>query len=258
MISIDSCRAPFAGMFGWCRDSMIKSYFEGRIGTGLAGEETAPRWAAVRSGDFLFCAGEPSKIDGLTGFIRESIGGDALIIPQDADSWQTALADCGLETGRITRYHTRLPEGGLDAGALTHITESACGCLRLVRAGEAEYSLLRDCDWENSFVSQFAGQEDFLQNGFAFCLYAGEELASAASTFGYYSGGYELQIATAPKFRRRGYAAVTGAAFLLECLRRGKRPHWDAAHMGSVRLACRLGFLPDGEYTALSLREGKK
>ena len=258
MICIDNDRSPFAGMFDWCRDSMIQSYFEGRIGTGLAGGETARRWTAVRSGDFLFCAGEPEDISRLIGFVKEQIGADALIIPQDADRWQAALAEGGLETGRITRYHTRLPEGGLDAAALRRITDSASGCLRLVRAGEREYKLLRDCPWENSFVSQFAGQEDFLQNGFAFCLYAGEELASASSTFGYYSGGYELQIATAPKFRRRGYAAVTGAAFLLECLSRGKRPHWDAAHQGSLRLACRLGFLPDGEYTALSLREGKK
>ena len=258
MIHTDNDRSPFAGMFDWCRDSMILSYFEGRIGAGLAQRQEAPRWAAVQSGDFLFCAGEPEDISPLTGFIRENIGEDVIIIPQDADSWQEALARCGLDTGRITRYHTRLPEEGLDAEKLRRITESACGCLRLVRAGEEEYSLLGDCPWESSFVSQFDGQEDFLQNGFAFCLFAGDELASAASTFGYYSGGYELQIATAPKFRRRGYAAVTGAAFLLECLSRGKRPHWDAAHQGSVRLACRLGFLPDGEYTALSLRYGKK
>ena len=93
MICIDNDRSPFAGMFDWCRDSMIQSYFEGRIGTGLAGGETARRWAAVRSGDFLFCAGEPEDISRLIGFVKEQIGADALIIPQDADRWQAALAE---------------------------------------------------------------------------------------------------------------------------------------------------------------------
>ena len=100
----------------------------------------------------------------------------------------------------------------------------------------------------------FSGMEDFLINGFAWCVFIGDELASAASTYGWYSGGYELQIATAPKFRRRGLAAVSGAAFLLECLDRGKRPHWDAANETSVRIAQRLGFEYAGEYQAISVK----
>ena len=255
MISIDDNRVLYAPMFDWCRDSMIPCYFEGLLGCGIAERAEAPRWAAVRAGDFLFCAGEPRNIGELPEYIKSNIGDDVLVIPEDAVLWKEALLSEGMKFGRIIRFHTRLPEGGLDAEALLQITERAEGCLRLVRAGEAECELLRDCEWENSFVGNFLNLEDFLKHGFAFCLFAGDELASAASTFGYYSGGYELQIATAPKFRRRGYAQIVGAAFLLECLRRGKHPHWDAAHQGSVRLAQRLGFLPDGEYIALTLRQ---
>ena len=253
MKSIDASREGFSGRFDWCRDSMIKSYFEGIYGTAMAGGS----WAAVRAGDFLYCAGQPEDISELCGYIRTQMDGNAVIVPEQAEGWLAALNGERLPFKPISRFHTKLPEGGFDIEALKRMTESVsgCGCLRLVQAGETEYPLLRDCPWENSFVAHFNGMEDFLKNGLACCLYVGDELASATSTYGYYSGGYEIQIATAPKFRRRGYAQITGAAFLLETLRRGKIPHWDAAHAGSQRLAARLGFIPDGEYTALAFKE---
>lgn len=252
MISINGNRAAFAQRFGWCRDSMVKSYFEGITGEGFAERENDPRWAAVRSGDYFFCAGDPGDVSGLAGFIKNEMCGKAVIVPEKPESWLAAVNACGLGYETVTRYHTRIPDEGLDTQLLEQIAGSvSSGCVRLVRAGEAEYPMLRNCEWESSFASNFRDMEDFLKNGFAYCIFAGGEFASAASTFGYYSGGYELQIATAPKFRRRGFALAAAAAFLLECQRRGKRPCWDAAHPGSVRLAQRLGFLPDGEYTAL-------
>ena len=250
MISINSDRAAYARRFGWCRDSMIKSYFEGIIGCGFAERENSPRWIGVRAGDYIFCAGEPINIGGLAEYILGDMGGKAVIVPEDAAGWLEALNDCGPEYSAVTRYHLRLPEGGLNTELLRRTAGSINGCMRLVRAGEAEYPLLRNCKWE-TFAANFKGMEDFLTNGFAYCIFAGDELASAASTFGYYSGGYELSIATDPKYRRRGLAHAAAAAFLLECQRRGKTPHWDAAHPGSARIAQRLGYIPDGEYTAL-------
>ncbi len=257
MVSIDSSRGGYAERFGWCRDSMVKSYFDGLMGTGFAERESDAHWAAVRAGDYLFCAGSPVNAEAAAEYIRCEMGSEAVIVPEYAEDWLAALTDSGLALTAFTRYHTRLPEGGFDLEALQRAADAVngCGCMRIVRAGEKEYAQLRDCEWENSFVANFGGMEDFLENGFAFCIYVGDELASAASTFGYYSGGYELQIATAPKFRRRGFAMSAAAAFLLECIRRGKTPHWDAAHLGSVRIAQRLGFVPDGEYTALKLRQ---
>ena len=249
MISIDGCREPYRHRFGWCRDSMVISYFDGIMGEGYVSGENV----FIRSGDYLYLAGAPAEGRDIAGYIRKKMNESAVIIPEDI-RWEQELGACVLNLERVKRFHTRLPEGGLDRDLLESAASlTGCECVRLVRAGKREYEDLAACGWENSFVSNFKGREDFLENGFAFCVYAGEELASAASTFGYYSGGYELQIATDPKFRRRGYALTASAAFLLECLDRGKRPHWDAANMTSVRIAQRLGFEYDGEYEALTV-----
>lgn len=43
-------------------------------------------------------------------------------------------------------------------------------------------------------------------------------------------------------------AAACGAALILECLKRGIYPGWDAANMESVRLAEKLGYRLKGPY----------
>ena len=70
MVSIDSSRGGYAERFGWCRDSMVKSYFDGLMGTGFAERESDAHWAAVRAGDYLFCAGSPVNAEAAAEYIR--------------------------------------------------------------------------------------------------------------------------------------------------------------------------------------------
>ncbi|MBR6874345.1 MAG: GNAT family N-acetyltransferase [Ruminococcus sp.] len=253
MYCIDNNRRPFAPRFDWCEDSMICSYFEGIFGTGFAESENDPKWVAVRSGDFVFIAGEPEDPGELCGYLKDL---NCVVIPEDM-RWLDAVKAAGIRAYGFTRFRTRAPEQGFDRELLESVLRSAGDCVRVVDAGAREYEIMRDCKWENSFVSNFKDMEDFLTNGFGKCVFVGEEFASAGTTFGWYSGGYELQIATDPKFRRRGLAAVAGAAFVLECMDRGKTPHWDAANPTSAHIAMRLGFVPAGDYPAISV-QGKE
>ena len=109
MISTDNIRSRYEKLFGWCGDSMIKSYFEGYIGTGYAEKENEPAWAAVRSGDYLFLAGGPENISGLVSIIKD---GD-VIIPEK-NVWLSELDSFGIKFKEITRYKLRLSEKGLD------------------------------------------------------------------------------------------------------------------------------------------------
>jgi hypothetical protein len=43
-------------------------------------------------------------------------------------------------------------------------------------------------------------------------------------------------------------ATALSAALLLECVRRGLRPNWDAANPESCALAEKLGYTPAGSY----------
>lgn len=251
MINIDNMRERYADRFGWCGDSMIPTYFEGHIGTAAAEKENDPAWVMIRSGDFYFAAGEPVN---LADAAKEFLKPGSVVIADDTAAWLDAIRAAGIKADAFTRYHTVMPKKGLDRAHLEECLGNAEG-FSVKRAGEYEYARLRDCEWESAFVMNFDNMDDFLTNGFGYCIFAEGELVSAATTYGWYSGGYELQIATAPNYRRRGLAAAAGAAFILECLDRGKIPHWDAANQTSVRLAQRLGFEYGGEYQAIDIHK---
>lgn len=63
-----------------------------------------------------------------------------------------------------------------------------------------------------------------------------------------YPGGIEIEIDTKPDYRGRGLATACGAALILECLRRGLYPSWDAHDLRSVALAEKLGYHRDHPY----------
>jgi GNAT superfamily N-acetyltransferase len=94
-------------------------------------------------------------------------------------------------------------------------------------------------------ITQFFGTpEDFLENGFGFCIWHGKKVVSMASTFTPYSDAIEIEIETfdSPEYRRKGLATVVGAALLEHALENGLTPNWDAQTQISVNLAQKLGY----------------
>lgn len=80
-------------------------------------------------------------------------------------------------------------------------------------------------------------------------LYQGE-IVSGASSYSAYRGGIEVEIDTREDFRRKGLAAVCGAQLILNCLKRGIYPSWDAHNRESLALAEKLGYAFSHSYTA--------
>ncbi|MGL5086426.1 MAG: GNAT family N-acetyltransferase, partial [Clostridium sp.] len=52
-----------------------------------------------------------------------------------------------------------------------------------------------------------------------------------------------IEIDTHPEHRRKGLATVAASALILDCIKRGKYPSWDAANLESVDLAKKLGYV---------------
>jgi hypothetical protein len=98
-------------------------------------------------------------------------------------------------------------------------------------------------------VRNFGSPERFIQCGFGFCLLAGDEIVSAATTFVVCNKGIEIQINTREQHRGRGLATVGAANLLLLSLEQNLDPNWDAANDVSVRLAKKLGYTPQGTYS---------
>lgn len=84
----------------------------------------------------------------------------------------------------------------------------------------------------------------FLSKGLGFCLLDGEQILSMC--FSPFVGGSlrEIGVDTQPDYRRRGYATLTAAAFISQCLQNGLTPVWEcwADNAPSLNLAEKLGF----------------
>ena len=76
------------------------------------------------------------------------------------------------------------------------------------------------------------------------------EIVSGASSYSGYIGGIEIEIDTREDYRRKGLAFAAGAGLILECLKRGLYPSWDAQNKWSAALAKKLGYHDSHAYTA--------
>lgn len=92
--------------------------------------------------------------------------------------------------------------------------------------------------------------EDFLANGVGFALLAGDEVAGACSSVFASHEKVEIDVHTAEKYRRRGFAMLTASALIEACLQRGKQPNWECFwdNEPSNTLAGKLGFKPLPDY----------
>ena len=97
-------------------------------------------------------------------------------------------------------------------------------------------------------IEDFESPADFLERGIGYTLLEDGKLAGAAYSSLVCSRGIEVSLFVDEPYRRRGVATAISAALLLECVRRGLRPNWDAANTESCALAEKLGLTPDGTY----------
>ncbi|RPI29901.1 MAG: GNAT family N-acetyltransferase, partial [Chloroflexota bacterium] len=91
-------------------------------------------------------------------------------------------------------------------------------------------------------LSDFDGVDDFLARGYGFTIPDGDDLMGVAYSSLVCSRGIEVSVYIEEKYRMKGAATALAARLVLECLRHGLRPNWDAANPESCRLAERLGY----------------
>jgi GNAT superfamily N-acetyltransferase len=101
----------------------------------------------------------------------------------------------------------------------------------------------------------WGGPEGFTLKSFGFAVQReGLPVAfTAACAIG--GGEAEVEVGTAPAFRKLGLATATCLAFFEECRRRGLEPAWttDKTNEASISLAARLGFRPVEEVWATTI-----
>lgn len=225
---------------GW-EETMIYSCMQGVMGDIYVTDTKHPEAAQAYLGDFCFFAGEPCRK--LVGHKQ-----DFVIMASQSEAWEKEIEACwGERAKRVVRYaikkNTVFDEEKLRAYA-ADLPEG----YRLHALDDEVYEKCLANDWSKDLVSVFQGKEEYLQKGLGVVVLKGEELVAGASSYTRYREGIEIEVDTRADERRRHLATACCARLILECLKRGLYPSWDAQNWNSVCLAEKLGYEFSHEY----------
>lgn len=234
-----------------CYDSVFEGKQEGRI---FVDDADAPTAALLCRSYEYYPAGAVSPA--LRRFIADApeeaevFGAFYGYVPVNSGWRDALLADAPLETiGRVNfqwqpgtpvpDWRAALPDGG-----------------RIVPVdGALAERLDRECYPVPFVLYDWGSYAAYAEHGFGFALLVGEAVASTITAITVSSRHALINVATEPPFRRRGFAALVGACFVEETLRRGLLPTWDTddTNLGSVATARRLGFAEQEPFVELAL-----
>ena len=231
---------------GW-EETMIYSCLQGVMGSVIADHPDKPTAVMAYLADFCFLAGKPNKE--LTLSILEVCNKNYIyIVPQNSE-WGRMIEQCyGINAEKQIRYAFKKESNIFDTVYLKHLSENLPDGYTMRLMDEEWFYKCQQYGWSKDFVSQYKNYEIYQQYGLGVIVFFGEELAAGASSYTSYQNGIEIEIDTKETHRRKGLAAACGAKLILECLKRGWYPSWDACNLWSAALAKKLGYHFDHEY----------
>jgi GNAT superfamily N-acetyltransferase len=224
--------APF--FTGW-DSTFVRSCLQGCMGYVLVDALDKPAAAQIVIGDFCLFAGQPDA-----GLAAQAAA--PILVPQNA-AWAAVIESVWRrKVQKSLRYAMRTNPGGFPAERLAGYAASLRNGYALVPMDDAVYEMAMGEIWARDFCARFVNADDFRSRGVGVAALLHGELLAGASSYIVYDGGIEIEIATRRDYRRKGLATACGAGLLLECLRRGLQPSWDAQDLRSAALAEKLGY----------------
>ncbi|MBO5209590.1 MAG: GNAT family N-acetyltransferase [Lachnospiraceae bacterium] len=203
-------------------------------------------------GDFAFYTGTPSEE--LIRFKPESCKQDFIIMVPQNDNWAELIENYyGDKAKKVTRYAIKKEPDIFDVVELERAVSNLPDGYELKMIEEAEYNMCRNNGWANDLVSQYKDYDAYKKLGLGAVALKDGELVAGASSYSTYNEGIEIEIDTREDHRRKGLAYACGAKLILECLKKGLYPSWDAQNKWSVALAEKLGYHFSHEYTAYEI-----
>lgn len=110
---------------------------------------------------------------------------------------------------------------------------------------------------EGQIIPAFSweSKEQFLKNGFGYCLIYNGKFAACAFSAGISDEYADIGVETAPEYRGKGYGKIVVSKMIEEILRRGKIPVWQCHinNEASKKLAVSSGFRVRGVHPLYKL-----
>lgn len=235
-----------AGLFDGWQETLIWSCLQKVMGRILVTDPEKPESAMASVGCFAFVAGKPDR-----ELVLGKPEGFVIMVPQD-EAWASLIEDCRPDARRFIRYAIR-KDTRFDAAALQRIVDGLPAGYELRPIDAGLYDLCLQDPVTADFVAPFGSRDRYLELGRGVVILKDGRIVSGASSYTRYREGIEIEVDTVPEERRKGFARIVCAALILRCLEEGLYPSWDAHNMDSVRLAEKLGYEFDHEYTAYEL-----
>ena len=234
------------------QETMLWSCLQGVMGEVYGNDKIHPASAAAVIGDFCFFAGKPDKE--LVAYKPEGCGKDFMIMIPRNEAWAALIEACyGEKAKKVTRYAIKKEPDVFSKEKLSEIVEGLSCEYDLKLMDEELFWWCKGQEWCRDWVRQYADYAAYQKYGLGAVILKDGEPVSGASSYSGYIGGIEVEIDTREDCRRRGLASVCGAKLILECLKRGWYPSWDAQNQWSAALAEKLGYHLDFEYEAYEI-----
>ena len=241
---------------GW-EETLIWSCLQGVMGSLYVDSLEKPASAMALIGDFCFLAGKPDKE--IVWYKPRHGWRDFMIIVPQSRLWENLIEECYKERAKkIVRYAIKKEPDVFDCEKLQAIVDKLPDGYHLKMIDEKLFWQCREIEWCRDLVWQYDDYARYQKYGLGAIILKDEEPVSGASSYSSYIGGIEIEIDTRKDYRRRGLAYISGAKLILECLKRGWYPSWDAQNRWSVALAEKLGYHFDYEYVAYEVVSGDK
>jgi GNAT superfamily N-acetyltransferase len=220
-------------------DYSIDCVIEGQMGRAYVDDPANPTAWRITVGPFWYFAGDANSPGGRA--LLAELPAYNLLMPSPP-AWAAAKETFGERLVTFPRY-------SFDAGSLSeaHLSAVLDASPHRDRVRRVDAALLAMPGNMVEF-EDFDSAEDFLARGVGYTLLEDDKPTGAAYSSLVCSRGIEVSLFVDEPYRRRGIATAISAALLLECVRRGLRPNWDAANVESCALAEKLGYTPAGVY----------
>lgn len=228
---------------GW-EETMILSCLQGVMGSVYAEDTPHPESAAAQLNDFCFLAGKPCR-----ALVALDYGREELILTPQNEAWSEMIeATWSDRAVRHTRYAIKKEGDCFRRERLTDFVNRVRKPFEIHRIDRQLYDQCLTERWSADLVAGYPTYEDFCRKGLGFAVTENGRIVSGASSYSSYRGGIEIEVDTQKEYRRGGLATAAASALILECLKRGWYPSWDAHNKASVALARKLGYAFDREY----------